>query len=89
MSTLAVPASLDEIAHTMTEKIKITISDIDEIAKTKPCVKLRLVQDPKDGLVIVADISFPEVNHLSPMEFSEQLIATSLIKVVVNQHFSR
>ena len=89
MSTVAVPTSLDEIAQTMTEKIRIVISDIDEIAKTKPRVSLRLVQHEKDGLVIVADISFPATNHLSPMEFSEQLIATSLIKVVVNKHFAR
>jgi hypothetical protein len=89
MSVVAVPASLDEIAQTMTEKINLVIMDIEEISKTKPTVKLRLVQNKTDGLVIEAEISFANSHHLSPMEFAEQLIATDLIKVVVNNHFAR
>lgn len=89
MSIVAVPTSLNEIAQTMTDKMNLVIMDIEEIAKTKPNVQLRLVQNESEGLVIEAEVSFPHTSHLSPMEFAEQLIATNLIKVVVNNHFAR
>lgn len=89
MSILAVPTSLTEIAQTMTDKMNLVIMDIEEIAKTKPNVQLRLVQNKSEGLVIEAEVSFPNSEHLTPMEFAEQLIATDLIKVVVHNHFAR
>lgn len=88
MSTVAMVASLDEIAQTMTDKINIVISGIEEIVTTQPEVVLRLTQN-NDGVLLVADISFKGHQHVSPMEYAEQLIATELIMVIINNHYSK
>lgn len=88
MSTVAMVASLDEIAQTMTDKINIVISGIEEIITTQPKVVLRLTQN-QDGILLVADISFVGQQHVSPMEYAEQLIATELIMVIINNHYSK
>lgn len=88
MSTVAVVASLDDIAQTMKDKIDLIISGIDEISTTNPKVSLRIDQTD-DGVRLVADISFQNQDHVSPMEYAEQLIATELIKVIINNHYAK
>lgn len=75
--------SIDEIANSMAQSVNIAIQDVEEITRTNPKVTFDLGRDKSNKLILVATVSFPDEGTISPMEYTERLVASDLIKTLV------
>lgn len=79
-----VVVNVDNMVKSISNTIESSISRIDEINKTKPKINFHLGRDSNEKLVLLSSVSFPnELSTISPMEYTEKLIAMEMIKVVV------
>lgn len=86
VSTVSVEGMADYIASDVND----VISRIDEISKTNPNVDFRLGRVDENRLVLTASVSFPHDGHtISPMDYTERLIAADLVKVLVSGHMRK
>lgn len=86
MEQLAISSiNVEDMAGIMTNLIDESIQDIDEIRRTNPIVNFNLGRDKSDKLILVASVTFPEDEAISPMDYAERLIAVGLIKTLVSK----
>lgn len=77
--------NVEDMAGYIADLIHESIVKVEEIQRTNPKVDFNLGRDSGNKLVLLASVSFPDDDHtLSPMEYTERLIAAEMIKTLVS-----